>query len=47
MATNDELKKGSDLLKDQVTEVGFLDNALDQTFICHSNSSTRFCYTMI
>ena len=27
MATNDELKKGSDLLKDQVTEVGFLDNA--------------------
>ena len=27
MATNDELKKGSQLLKDQVTEVGFLDNA--------------------
>ena len=27
MATNDEIKKGSDLLKDQVTEVGFLDNA--------------------
>ena len=27
MATNEELKKGQQLLKDQIEEVGFLDNA--------------------